>query len=770
MAGEERAGGGQVEVKLKRDLGLLEITMIGLGPTIGSTIFLLVGFGIRIAGPALILAFVFNFLVTILTAMAYAELGSAFSDTGGGYMWVKDGMPQPFGFLAGWMSWFGHSIVTGFYVLGFGYGVVWLLGTITHTPSGSATIPLMGMDVDVLLTVKILAVIACLVFIFINFRGTKSTGRSSNYITGLLIAVVVIYIVAGLVYMLYKPNVAESFQPFIPYGMGQIVVAMGFTFIVFEGYEIIAQCGEECKDAEKNIPRAHWITISLATVVFVLVAIVTIGVVGWQVFAPSASTFSPEEAMKYVASFSMPGWGVWLVSIGIIIGALAAINSTLYSSSRVSFAMGRDGALPKAFGRLHAKRSTPHVAIFISGAIIILMVVFLPLEQIAAAADIMFLILMIFVNIAVITLRLKRPDIRRRYVMPLFPLIPIIGLITKGIMAASLYSYEPNAWLYAILWIELGLVAYYFYTSKEKIAVKEDVPPSMSISDTHGSSKYCVMAAVQGPEDTEVVELAALVSRIEGGDLHLLHVIEVPEAKSLDSVSYGTVNRERKLLSKAKKKAEEIRAKVHTKIVVAHKPAQAIIDEVREARASLLFVGWKGRFGGGRFMGVNIDKILANAESDVILYKSKGIPEDINNILVVSAGEWHDTYAASTAVLLAKRYRAKITVLAVYARDDGIDEARKQLDRLALVCSTHGIKHDKRLEHTHNFERAVLKAAEGAEIVVTGATGSHKSVQEYAFGTLQDKLAQDLDKPLIIVRKARARGIAPSEAPQRPSQ
>ena len=109
-----------VEVKLKRDLSMWEVLMIGLGPTLGSTIFLLVGPGLEIAGPGLVLVFVLNFIVTLFTAMAYMELTSTFADTGGGYLWVKEGLPQPFGFMAGWMSWFGHCIVTSFYVIGFG--------------------------------------------------------------------------------------------------------------------------------------------------------------------------------------------------------------------------------------------------------------------------------------------------------------------------------------------------------------------------------------------------------------------------------------------------------------------------------------------------------------------------------------------------------------------------------------------------------------------------------------------------------------------------
>src|SRR3970282_1864470 len=128
------AEGRGVEVKFRRDLGLLEITMIGLGPTIGTTIFLLVGPGFAITGPSLILAFCLNFIVTMFTAMAYMELGSAFPETGGGSLWARRSMRDPWGFLGGWMSWFGHCIVASFYIFGFGLGAVVALETILGTP------------------------------------------------------------------------------------------------------------------------------------------------------------------------------------------------------------------------------------------------------------------------------------------------------------------------------------------------------------------------------------------------------------------------------------------------------------------------------------------------------------------------------------------------------------------------------------------------------------------------------------------------------------
>src|SRR2546428_183075 len=189
------AQGREVEVKFRRDLGLLEITMIGLGPTIGTTIFLLVGPGFKITGPSLVLAFGLNFVVTMFTAMAYMELGSAFPETGGGYLWIRRSMRDPWGFLGGWMSWFGHCIVASFYIYGFGFGIVLALKTIVGTPS----LVLYGLDEGVL--TKLFAVLAAGVFIGLNYRGTKLTGRSETAVTIALVVVVSAFIIAGLLHL-----------------------------------------------------------------------------------------------------------------------------------------------------------------------------------------------------------------------------------------------------------------------------------------------------------------------------------------------------------------------------------------------------------------------------------------------------------------------------------------------------------------------------------------------------------------------------------------
>mgnify|MGYP005847443205 CR=1 FL=1 len=165
-AGSERAFGLPAQVTLSRDLGLFTITMIGVGGMIGAGIFVLTGIAAGVAGPALVLAFFLNGVITTLTAMSYAELGSAFPEAGGGYLWVKEGLGGAHGFLAGWMSWFAHAVAGSLYALAFGRfaSELWLM----------AGLPSLGIPVErMTLGFMSLVIVA---FTIVNYRGASETG------------------------------------------------------------------------------------------------------------------------------------------------------------------------------------------------------------------------------------------------------------------------------------------------------------------------------------------------------------------------------------------------------------------------------------------------------------------------------------------------------------------------------------------------------------------------------------------------------------------
>ncbi len=761
-----RGRGTEVEVKLRRDLGLLEIVMIGFGPTIGSTIFLLVGPGFAITGPSLLLAFGLNFVVTMFTAMAYMELGSAFPETGGGYLWIRRSMRDPWGFLGGWLSWFGHMVVASFYIFGFGLGALTLIKVIMQVPTLTIAVGGIVLGEDVL--IKLLAVGAAGIFIWLNYRGTKLTGRSETAVTVALIALVCLFVAAGLVHFVFHGGVpVQNYAPFFQ-GSGwtsfvSLFAAMGFTFIVFEGYEIIAQTGEEVRNPEKNIPRAHFIVIGVSTVIFMMTAFVAIGLNAPGCVAPAngagacllqatagGGVEGNPNAIAELAGTVMP-FGLPIIAFGVALGALAALNSLIFSSSRVAFAMGRDGTLPHFLSELHPKKRTPHIAIALSGTIIILVTLSLDITRVAASADIMFLLLFLLVNWAVIVLRRTMPDVKRYYLIPLFPLIPIFGIVTKFLLAMSLWTIEPQAWVIALGWIALGFVIHYLYQRKEVVAgVTRVVGSVLPVS----RPRYRILLPVDDFERTELLDFACLVAQVEGGELTLLHVVEVPETLPIDAIDRLYLSEVRWSLGRLRRRAEEQGVNVKARVEVSHRVYDAIMDNIRDEDIDLLVAGWKGGWRRGRILGSNVDRFVQEAPCDVVVFKAAGMKEKLERILIMNAPEWHLSYATGYAILLAKKHKAKITILSVVQTDLEAEKEKAYSSRLAEMCHTHGVPYEEKMVRIRNVVDTVVGEAANYDLLVLGASSEWRLTQ-FAFGPMQDQIARKTTTPILMVRKVR---------------
>ena len=314
--------------------------MIGVGAMIGAGIFVLTGIAAGVAGPALLVVFLLNGLVALLTAMAYAELGSAFHDAGGGYLWVKTSLPDPNGFLSGWMSWFAHAVACSLYALGFGAYFRLVLT--------SAGVP--RLDWGFLTLEKWLAVMVCAIFSYINFRGAAETGKAGNVVTVGKVVIIGLFVAAGFAVMAGRPGWPDAFRPFLSQGWGGVFAAMGLTFIAFEGYEIIAQTSEEVENPKRNVPRAVFLSLLIVIPIYLLVAIVAIGAVVPPSGLAITEYLAREKELALVAAANqfLRGGGI-VILVGGLLSTLSALNATIYSSSRVAFAMARDANLPQAW-------------------------------------------------------------------------------------------------------------------------------------------------------------------------------------------------------------------------------------------------------------------------------------------------------------------------------------------------------------------------------------------------------------------------------------
>jgi len=642
------------EVEFRRDLSLIDATMIGVGAMTGASIFILAGTIVALTGSSAIFVILMNCLVTILTAMCYAELAAAFPEAGGGYLWVKESMPEPFGFISGWISWFGHIIACAFYTVVFASAIVWFMQAYNVAPD--------------LVTnhffFKLVALLVLIVFVIINYLGTSIIGRAETGITVFQLIVIAIFIIAGIYAMATNPT-AGNFSPFSR-GLNPFLTAMAFLFIAFEGYEIIAQSAEEIKEPEKNLPRAIFLSIIIVTIIYMLFLAVAIGAmgVGWL----SQGTEEVQHHAIIAAAGQLIGnYGEGMLLLGLLVGTTATLNATIYSSSRVSFAMGREGTFPSFFGKLHPKRRTPAHSIFVSSLIIAIIAVALPINDIVAAADVMFLVLFVLVNAAVIILRYTRPDLERTYKIPWFPVVPVLALILKGVLAIYIYNISPLAWYITILWITVGAAVHYFAGGRKNIEEAQDFHALFpSVPREVDRKKYSVCVAVPPEGDVrEMVHIGAIFARRHKGPFFLLSVIEVPRALPLRSVSYSETEAAIKRLQEIKKLSrEEYDSPADVFVNISHDIPGAIVDFAKEKDVNLMILGWRGALKSSLSLGSNLPAAVRRLQTDVLVFKP-GKREKYRRITIFARMGSDMRFAVRTARVLAKEFMSEITIMYV---------------------------------------------------------------------------------------------------------
>lgn len=736
----------QHTVTLSRDLGLFDVTMIGVGAMIGAGIFVLTGLAAGAAGPALVLAFFLNGVVATLTAMAYAELGSAFPEAGGGYLWVKEALGGTQGFLGGWMSWFAHAVAGSLYALGFGSFAteLYLLTGLPDFGLGSNGLKLAFMT---------LIIIA---FTYVNFKGASETGTVGNIVTVTKVIILAFFCGFGLVAMFQHPEgwTTRFTEGFLPEGWTGVLVAMGLTFIAFEGYEIIAQSGEEIKDPKRNLPLATFMSIGIVVVIYILVAFVAIG----AITAPEGMrTYQflgekGETAIVEAAAQVMP-FGAVILLISAVASTMSALIATTYSSSRVSFAMGRDFNLPKIFSKIHPVRHTPYWAVILSGIFILAMGWSLPIKDVAAAADLMFLFLFIQVNISVMRLRLRRPDLDRGFITPFFPLVPLLAIIAMAALAIFLYTFSPIGWYVAIGWIVAGMLLYWGYFTRVEELEK---PREILLEEVLVRKSYSVLVPVATQGQAHILgRIGAILAKNYDGEVLALHVARVPPQLEL-SEGRAFLREGRPPLDAVIEEAREWDVPVHTMIRLGRDVAKVVRKTVEENASDLIVLGWPGYTNtSGRAFGSVIDSIVDNPPTDIAVVRYREY-RPLKSILVPVAGGPNSRRAVQMAVNMALQSEdgpAKVTALRIAPA--GASEAqlvRAQQDLAHSVAGIPPYEISLKVVEGNDIVEAILQTAEGYDLIVIGAT-NEPLFKTLLIGNIPEQVAVRAKVTTIMVKR-----------------
>ena len=412
----------------RRNIGLFMAVMIGIGAMMGPGIFALPSVVAGSIGPLGILAYLAMGGLTLFTALNYGELGAAIPIAGGGYSFASRTLPRPVAFLTGWFFWIGNTLACALYV------VIFAL-TIQHYfwPGGS---------------VFLIALVTTAFFTVTNLRGQVEALR---VITAMNIVELVVLVGVGVLGAFYVEP--ANLEPFAPMGLGPLIPTMGLIYISYVGFDLITVAAEEIVDPARTIPRAILITLGVGVIIYVLVLWVMMGVVNYEELAQTSTPFI------YVSDYLFGAWGRWAGIVATIMASLSAFSVTLGASSRVLFALGRDGHFPEAFARLHPRYHTPHIALFICAGLVVLLSALGIVRFLASVSSFGYLIAIGIVNYTVIALHQRMPNLRRPFKAMLFPLTPVMGIVACWFFVPTL---ETRSLLLGAGLTTVGVVLYLF--------------------------------------------------------------------------------------------------------------------------------------------------------------------------------------------------------------------------------------------------------------------------------------------------------------------
>jgi len=738
--------------------------MMGLGMMIGAGVFLGMGVSIGEAGPGgLILTFALNGLLAMFTAMSFAELSSAIPRAGGAYNFARVGFGRGTSFLTGWMEWFASSVAGSMYALTFAIYTVrfavqmhWLDGVFRMMDIAGDPARIESFETIV---IKILAVLTAFTFIYINFKGSSETGKIGAIITmGQTIFVVTIGIF-GIITAIKDPSRLENFTPFMPNGWSKILITMGFTYVAFEGYEVIAQAGDEAIDPRRNLPKAMIYSVCIVTCIYIMVAFATV------VSVKTGTQGVEGPAWEFVGSFGKTGFGEaakrlmpmgnLILTLAVIFSSTSALNATVYSATRASYALGRDSMLPKFFALIHKKTNTPHGALIATSGIIFVVTTMLPTEDVASSASIMFLFLFFMVNLCVIKIRRSMADeLTYGFLMPLFPLFPILAIICQVILAIWLVHMSLIAWIIAPIWIFAGIAIYWFY-ARSRATVTEDEILVLEEQKHHeeiAPGKYPIMVAVANPDNaSQLIQSTFRLCGAKDAHLELIHMVQVPDQVSLhDAEKYTQIGKEglfEIMLSLA------MHFPVSTTIRYCRNIARGIVSAIRQKKTKMLVLGWHGVVDKSIFnLGSKIDPIIEQSPCNVVVLKDCGGNKTFKNALVPVAGGPNGALALEIASILTKYDEGTVTAFSVdtgrrpFNLDKFIADNSKKFD-----IDTENLK-TKTVE-AKSAVKAILKEAKDYDLIVLGTT--HKPLlAQMGRMSLPEKIACRTSKPLVMVKSS----------------
>ena len=731
------------EGELARNLGFLEAMTLGGGTMIGAGIFILPGIAAENAGPASSVSFAVAGFVALLAALSIAELATGMPIAGGSYHYVNRALGSFFGSIVGWGVWTGLMFASAFYMVGFGQYIVEPIPFF----QGRGLVVLFGL-------------IGLLFLIGVNYYGTEESGKFQNVMIGLETIIILIFVGIGAFYI--DP---ANLEPFAPTGPSGIIATTGIVFVTFLGFEIIATVAEEIKDPGRLIPLTMVLSVVSVTILYVIVMIVSTGVVPYQELGGSLVPVSD------VAAVSMGSVGVVAIVSAAAIAAISSSNSSILSAARVVFAMGRDGVMSNKLNRTHSKFRTPHRAVLTTGAVTFLLITAgLEVEAIVAllaeVASFSFLVSYALIHVSVVVVRRADPeDYDPDFEMPsvLYPTVPILGVVLSLVvisqMANIVLAIGTGIIGLSIVWYLL-----YVRTRVDEEQLVGDAIVGMEQDTEKPADAYRIVVPIANPEtQTELLRLAAASARThsegEVSEVVAVNVIQVPSQTALEQnlqFEEERIERQRELFDSARSAAGKLDINLRTRAIVGRDVGQTILSVIEEEEADQVLLGWHGRRRRRDYVfGSTVDPIIKDAPCEVTVLNLK--KQEIGTPVALAGPGPHAPIAARRAFEYATLEGTTPTLLNVQYSDDNEDESelRERGEAvIADVAETAGLEkgdYNTKVLVADDIETTILDRIERYDTVCVGVS-EKRAVSKILWGSTADRVVERATGNVALVR------------------
>jgi APA family basic amino acid/polyamine antiporter len=468
--GEDSSGApGEDSSHLKRTMGLFALTMFSVGSIVGTGIFVILGTAVPKAGPAVLLSFVLAAVTCAFSALSYAELAGSIPVSGSSYSYAYATLGELIAWIVGWCLMLEYGVSVAAVAVGWGQYLNEFFHDTTgwELPDAWSQPPGDGGTVNI---TAILVVVLCMILLL---RGASESATANSIMVCVKIGILLFFCVVA--FTEFDP---ANLTPFLPLGFAGVSAAAGQVFFSYIGFDAASTAGEEAKNPRRDLPIAILASLGIVTLIYVLVTLAALGALPWVDFEGKGG----EAVLATIArEVTNSAWAPALISFGAVVSIFSVVLVVMYGQTRILFAMGRDGLLPKIFTKVNPRTQTPVANTIIVTVIISILAGFVPLGQLAEATSIGTLVAFAIVNIGVVVLWLRRPDLERTFRTPLFPLMPMLGVVFNVYLVSSL---APITWLVFFSWMLLGLVFYFFYSRNHSTARTESqrvIPPVQAV-------------------------------------------------------------------------------------------------------------------------------------------------------------------------------------------------------------------------------------------------------------------------------------------------